>query len=207
MKQTVWIARHGNRQDIVDRQWRKTAKWQDDPGLSPDGIIQAGELAARLKNENISHIFSSPFLRTIETAREVARVLDLKIKIEAGLSEWLRSDWFSPKPVLIPLEEKMKRFPEIDPSYKSHVAPVYPENFEEVESRVEKTVNRIMQEYGGNILLVGHGASVDAAAHALVGKDVEIFSPLCCLIKVVQNDDGCVLELNGDVSHLSSPEK
>ena len=67
MKQTVWIARHGNRQDFVDRQWEKTAKWPHEPGLFPDGIIQAKELAGRLKDENISHIFSSPFIKIVLT--------------------------------------------------------------------------------------------------------------------------------------------
>jgi len=207
MKQAVWITRHGNRQDFVNPNWGKTARWQDDPGLSPDGIIQAKELAERIKKENIRHIFSSPFLRTVETASQVAKVLGLKIKIEAGLSEWMNTDWFKPEPVLMPLAEKAVLFPEIDLSYISRIVPVCPETHEEMEIRVAKAVHIITGEFSGDILLVGHGASVDASMYSLVGKKMEIQSSLCCLIKAVRNDGQWILELNGDTSHLSKMEK
>lgn len=86
--QTIWIARHGNRQDFVDRNWRLSASMPFDPGLSADGAVQAQKLAGRLASEKIRHIFASPSLRTLETANYTAEGLDLPIKIEAGLSEW-----------------------------------------------------------------------------------------------------------------------
>ena len=168
--------------------------------------MQAKELAARLAKENISHIFSSPFLRAIETAREVARVLNLKIKVEAGLSEWLKFEWFFPEPVLMPMENKIKLFPEIDPLYKSFVTPVYPETVEEMENRVKQAVDCIVHNFTGNMLFVGHGASVYASASALVGKEHKISTALCSLTKIVRNNNDWVLELNGDVSHLSNSE-
>lgn len=86
--QTIWIARHGNRQDFVDRNWRLSAPMPFDPELSADGAVQAQKLAGRLVGENIQHIFASPSLRTLETANYAAEALDLPIKVEAGLSEW-----------------------------------------------------------------------------------------------------------------------
>ena len=86
--QTVWIARHGNRLDFVKPEWFNTAKRRYDPPLSEDGFIQAKQLGKCLQKENISHIFASPFLRTIQTASEVAKILDLPIKLEAGIGEW-----------------------------------------------------------------------------------------------------------------------
>lgn len=62
---SIWICRHGNRIDFVDPSWKGS-----DPYLSPDGIIQAKETGKRLKDENIQHIFASPFFRTVETAFE-----------------------------------------------------------------------------------------------------------------------------------------
>ncbi len=108
---TVIITRHGNRQDFIFPDWQKSARWPDDPPLSADGIVQAEELAKRLKSEEIEHIFSSPFLRTIETASQAARVLDLDVKIEYGLREWLNIGWFEEKPRLMPILEKIKAFP------------------------------------------------------------------------------------------------
>lgn len=202
MKQAVWITRHGNRQDFVNPDWKKTARWRDDPGLSEDGIVQAKKLAERLREENISHIFSSPFLRAIETASQVAKVLGLKIKIEAGLSEWMNADWFKPAPVLMPVSEKTFIFPEIDVTYNSRVIPVFPETHEEMEARVAKAVRIITGEFSGDILLVGHGASVDASMYTLVGKKLEIENSLCCIVKAVRYNDGWNLEIDGDISHL-----
>lgn len=203
MKQTIWIARHGIRQDFVDSNWGKTAQWPDEPGLSPEGIIQAKDLAERLKQENIAHIFSSPFLRALETVKYTAQALNLKIKVEAGLSEWLKEAWFAPGPVLIPFEQKANLFPEIDTSYHSLVTPVFPETQAQMKERVGQTVRLITEKTSGDILLVGHGASVQASAQALVGEDKDINSALCCLMKIVREDQGWVLELNGDLSHLS----
>lgn len=206
MGQTIWIARHGVRQDYKNKLWAKTADFPDDPGLSPNGIIQAKELAERLKNESIKHIFCSNFLRTIETASQTANVLGLRLKIEAGIGEWYKREYFDPTgPVLIPIQEKIKRFPEIDISYSSGVYPVFPETFDEMESRVGKAVEHILQNFSEDMLLVGHGGSVDASVRFLVGEKVEIDSSLCCICKVVRNNGRWILELNNDTSHLSNP--
>ena len=98
MNQTIWIARHGNRLDFVNPEWFNTAERPYDPPLSPDGIVQAQELGQRLVGERIRHIFASPFLRTVQTADRVAQILDLPIKIESGLGEWLNPDWMKSDP-------------------------------------------------------------------------------------------------------------
>lgn len=42
-----------------------------------------------LQDEKIHHIYSSPFLRTVQTAHEVAEIIHVPVKIEYGLSEGL----------------------------------------------------------------------------------------------------------------------
>ena len=59
----------------------------------------------------------------------------------------------------------------------------------------------------GDILLVGHGHSVDGMAWGLMGKACEILSGLCSLIKVARQNGTTALELNGDSSHLTSGEQ
>ena len=49
----------------------------------------SSDIGSSLQAENISHIYCSPFLRTVQTANEVAKVLNLPIKVEHGLSEGL----------------------------------------------------------------------------------------------------------------------
>jgi len=206
MSQTIWIARHGVRQDYKNKLWSRTAEFPDDPGLSQAGIIQATELAERLKDENIDHIFCSDFLRTIETASYVAGVHGMNLKIEAGIGEWYKKEYFDPTgPVIIPMKEKIKRFPEIDTSYSSGVYPVFPETFDEMEIRVGKAVEHILRNFSGNMLLVGHGGSVDASVRYLIGEKIEVDSSLCCICKVVRNNGRWVLELKNDTSHLTNP--
>lgn len=206
MTQTVWIARHGNRLDFVNPDWFNTAERPYDPPLSEDGIVQARELGERLGGENIQHIFASPFLRTVQTAHQVAQILDLPIKIEAGLSEWLNPEWMRQEPERLSLEELHQRFLCIELGYRSRVIPHYPETNENVLERTAKTARQLTTEFGENLLLVGHGASVVGTTWGLVPGKPEVNASLCCLVKLVRYQQKWVMELNGDTSHLSQTE-
>jgi len=93
MDQTIWIARHGNRIDFVNP---SGSILLSDATIHPfRGWRGAVPLGQRLKREGIAHIFASPFLRTVQTANQIAEALDLPIKLESGLSEWLNSAWMT----------------------------------------------------------------------------------------------------------------
>lgn len=209
MSQTIWIARHGNRIDFVNPQWFDTAERRYDPHLSDDGILQAKQLAKRLQAESrIAHIFASPFLRTVQTANEVAVALDLSIKLDWGLCEWLNPEWMTAMPETLSRETLAKDYPRIDLSYSAGT-PVYPETWSACLERTEKTSQRLAADYqGSEILLVGHGASVIGTATGLVGTvdASEIKASLCCLVKIVRKNDKWILELKGDTSHLEETE-
>ena len=200
--QTVWLCRHGNRIDFVDPSWKG-----DDPHLSEDGIIQAKETGLRFQGEGIQHIFTSPFLRTIETAHHIAEALNLPIKIEHGASEWLNPEWFSERPAHIPLDDLLKRFPRVDGKHKSVVMPRYPEGAEEAFVRAGQASRILADTFSGDLLLIGHGHSVTGMAKGFMGAECQISCGLCALVKVVRQDGRITLELNGDVSHLSGGEK
>ena len=209
MPQTVWIARHGNRLDFVNPEWFNTAERRYDPPLSDDGLVQAQQLGQRLVGEGITHIFASPFLRTVQTAILVAEILDLTIKVESGLSEWLNPHWMTAMPETLSLVELAEIFPRIDLSYTSRVTANYPETREQVLKRAGKTAKLLATEFAENILLVGHGASVLGMTMGLLDVTVEpeINAALCCLVKLVGDGQEWVMELNGDVSHLNQVEK
>ncbi len=209
MNQTIWIARHANRLDFVNPDWFLTAERPYDPPLSSDGLVQAKQLAQRLKGESIAHIFASPFLRTVQTANEVASVLDLPIKLESGLSEWLNPHWMPAMPERLSLLTLHEQFPRIDLSYTSRVIAKYPETGEESLERSGETA-RQLAAFSEDILLVGHGASVLGATIGLVGgtpESTQVNAALCCLVKLVRDGEKWVMELNGDTSHLSQSEK
>lgn len=146
MSQTVWIARHGNRQDFVDSSWHRTAERPFDPGLSADGILQAKELGKRLQGKKIAHIFASPFLRTVETAHYVAEALDLSIKVESGLSEFLNPNWFFSTPECLTLDSLSQLFPRVDRSYTSRVIAEFPETEQTALRRAGKVARHLATE-------------------------------------------------------------
>ncbi|NDJ20363.1 histidine phosphatase family protein [Nostoc sp. B(2019)] len=210
MSQIVWIARHANRLDFVNPDWFLTAERRYDPPLSDDGVVQAQQLANRLKSEDIAHIFASPFLRTVQTANQVAEVLNLSIKLETGLSEWLNPAWMTEEPERLSTSALVELFPRIDIGYTSRIAAKYPETHEKVRERSGQTARCLANEFfPKNILLVAHGASVLGGAMGLVGEiaKTEVKASLCSLVKVVRQDSQWLLELKGDISHLSLVEK
>ncbi len=210
MSQIVWIARHANRLDFVNPDWFLTAERRYDPPLSDDGFVQAKQLARRLKAEKISHIFASPFLRTVQTANAVAEALDLSIKLETGLSEWLNPAWMTEEPERHSILELVELFPRIDMSYTPRIAAKYPETRQKVRERSGQTARCLATEcFPENILLVGHGASVLGGAMGLVGAiaETEVKASLCSLVKVMRQDPTWLLELKGDTSHLSQVEE
>ena len=210
--QAVCIARHGDRLDFADPGWARSAPRPYDPPLSPRGVAQARELGERLLAEGIAHVFCSPFLRSVETAHEVAAILGLPVRVESGLSEWLNAEWF-PAPDLTSVQVLQRQFPRIDPGYRSRVAARYPESAQRSLKRAAETAARLAAQFHGNMLLVGHGASVLGATAGLLGLSVDETKPLlrpihyCCLIKLVRGAGGrWSLELNGDTGHLSQTD-
>lgn len=203
MADTVWIARHGNRQDFVNPDWMKTARRPYDPGLSDDGVVQAHRLAERLGEERIGAVFASPFLRTIETANAVANVLDVPMYIEPGISEWFNPEWFPAAPETAPAEELVARFPRIDLSYTSQFRPHYPETESEAMLRSAEAAHAIAAEFDEPFALIGHGVSVAGVAKGLDEDAVIRECGMCCLFKLTRrSEETWKMELCADVSHL-----
>jgi broad specificity phosphatase PhoE len=199
---TIWIARHGERIDFADKSWKTNAERPHDPYLSEKGGLQAQRLAQRLAGEGITHIFASPFLRTLQTACPVAESLNLPINAEPGLAEWLNPQWFSIAPTYPQAQAHPQLFARVDQTYTAAVTPTYPETWAEFEARTSKTIDLLIDRYAGNILLVGHGATMTAVAQTLVSGKPRVSTPLCGLTLVTHQQDKWTLALNGDIAHL-----
>ncbi len=196
MGQTIWIARHGNRLDFVNPEWIKTAKRFYDSPLSEDGIVQAQILGQYLKGKGIAHIFASPFRRTLETAHYIAELLDLSVKVESGLSEFLFPLWMPSIAQQFSISELAMNFPRIDLSYTSRVTAKYPEiTWQQLTERASKTVKSLAVEFPETMLMVGHEASIVGAIQGLVGSKAKVnASILCCLFQLVKSDSQWCIE-------------
>ena len=205
---TVWLVRHGDRLDFADPGWLATATRPHDPPLSPRGRWEAEQIGRRLGRERISHVFSSPFLRTLQTADAIAQALHLGINVEAGLGEWLNREWFPEPPEILPVDESRSQFPRIDGKYRSRGIAVYGETGQQALERSGETALQLISDFPEDFVIVGHGASVLGATVKLLGmspsKLREVLSdmPYACLVKLVARGERWRLELPCDTSHL-----
>ncbi|CAD5209923.1 unnamed protein product [Bursaphelenchus okinawaensis] len=186
---SIWIVRHGERVDNVDPNWKKNAPrgaW-DDPTLSDRGHKQAQEVGVQLakQSERIDHVFVSPFIRTVQTANGILDAIEKAspdaykngghpvMWLEPGFSESLHV--CQPVPGYLTPEELKQQFPRIDLSYK----PFHTKHYVETTStccqkRISQTLERVLNNYGGNILVVSHGSPIGACHVALSGKYIYV---------------------------------
>lgn len=168
----LYFVRHGMRVDFENPAWRETAANPHDTPLSPTGLRQARDIAEALRFRGIDHIFSSPFLRALETAHPLAAELGLPLRIETGLSEWLNPEWFNSPPRWMSVADAATRFPQVDTGYVTAVHPDFPEpsETEHVYERVGRTLNVILDRYPeGNVVFFAHGASLAQGIAGLIG--------------------------------------
>jgi broad specificity phosphatase PhoE len=179
--QTLWLVRHAHRLDFVRPEWFDTAIYPYDPPLSELGNSQAIALTKQLSYIKIDRIFTSPFLRTIQTAAPLAQMLQLPIQLEWGLCEWLCADWTRSFPTTTPLVQLKEDYHSIDLNYDSLVIPPYPETLEELSLRMTMlSLELIQANLEHNILIIAHKGSTLGMVAALTGDATWLTYDLQC---------------------------
>lgn len=204
--QTVWIARHANRQDFADPEWAATADRPHDPGLSPDGKTQATQLARRVATLDVDRIVSSPFLRAVQTAHPAAQLIDVPVFLEPGLGEWQNEDWFETAPTTLDPSSLASRFDRVSRNHEPCREPTFPESKHRSLARLGATGQCLADRYSDDtLLLVGHGITVQGVLHGLIGQDVpDPGCPLASLTRVVRRDGEWGIRTRNDTGHLEN---
>ncbi|VDP31279.1 unnamed protein product [Heligmosomoides polygyrus] len=196
------------REDNINRSWRNEPGAN---GLAPDnsllserGRTQARECATRFRKANISHVFASPYDRTIETASIIVAGKNLLVKPEPGLCEAL---YLCQKPPGFWESDKLKeKFPLVDtdylPVYSKYTLPKEGFGDDACIPRVRSTLQRITEKYDGDLLLVSHGAPI-GAIHEIWNNDFSYVGQ-ATVSKFVEIEKGKFrMEFSSDASHLS----
>merc|ERR1712218_350211 len=99
----VLLVRHGERLDYVDPSWlpanREAQPWN--PSLSEDGHSQAKALVTAIGawctqlGLDLGAVYSSPLLRTQQTAQPAAAHFGLEVIPDPGLMEWLAKEFYT----------------------------------------------------------------------------------------------------------------
>lgn len=130
--------------------------------LTELGLNNAIKLTQILKENNINMIFSSPFIRTLQTVYPYLKETKQTVNLEYGLSEIHHPDIIPPNSVGLTLPEYLTKHYHYNPEYLSLIKPngiKYPENTKDCENRMRIVIKNIIEKYYKtdlNILLVTH---------------------------------------------------
>lgn len=182
-----------------------------DPPLSDRGRQQARLVGERLSTEHVDIVYSSPLLRALDTAAEIARHHRLELVVMHDLRE---VEIFRDVPpdktaveflgigLLQGLRERMLRekrwdvYPYSEPSF-------------DFRKRVVNALEAILAEHEGKSIVVGcHGGVINAYVAHVIGVDYDMFfRPAHTAVNVVYAGHGVrALQSLNDVHHLQTPE-
>jgi broad specificity phosphatase PhoE len=199
----IFLARHGNRQDLVDPTWGASAEEPLDPPLAADGVEQARRLGQRLAGEGIVAIVASPYLRAVQTAHHVNETLGVPMYIEPGFAEWISPAAFERAPRLRSLEALRAEYPDLLEGYVASGALRHPESAEQLRQRTRQALDALLRAFDGNALAVGHAASV--AATVLSDDSVtSVECPLCALYCLEHDGARWRLTIDAEVAHVGA---
>ena len=159
----IIFVRHG--QTVYNRESKYQG--QMDAQLSELGLKQAELVAARLKHENISAVYSSDLSRARETAEQIAAYHNMKVNVETGLRECSFGAWEG-----LTVSSVMEKYPVLYSDYQSDSVRFRApggERLEELQERTVQTVEGIVSEHHkSTVLIVTHNGPIKAfLCHAL----------------------------------------
>jgi broad specificity phosphatase PhoE len=201
---TLYITRHG------ETEWNREKRMQGwlDSNLTENGVKNAVCLGERLKETELTAIFSSPSGRTKATTRLIRGERDIPVIYDENLREIKLGQWEGKTHSSI----KEMYHTEFESYWnKPHqFATVGGERFEETRARAIQVLDRIKREYkSGNILIVTHSVVIKCLYSFFKNSSIEtLWDPPyihgTSLTIVEMSEDGYKLVLEGDTTHLES---
>lgn len=182
--------------------------------LTEEGILQAKALAKRLKDIKIDFIYSSSHKRTVQTAEEISKVLNIPIEKWNEIMEVKTPSVSWGKPLHD--KEAIKIEQDIAKNYhKGNWKHSDEETFEEINERATKVLEHLVRSHRDqNILLVSHTSFIKMLLlSAILGTDLSpqiywAFREHSKIsnsgVTILEHNDkrGWVLVTINDISHL-----
>lgn len=197
----LYIIRHGQ------TEWNLAGRlqgWQNS-NLTEEGIKNAERLSDRLKDIHFDYIYSSPQKRAIDTARIIKGKRNIDIITLEGLREIGFGVWEGMK-----IKDINLKYSEQFDTYlnRPHLYnPINGETFEELFSRVQDSLDRIISQGGDNILIVAHGVTIKAMTSMIKRIPLDEFSTipvhLGTALNICEIKEGIMkFIVEGDISHI-----
>jgi phosphoserine phosphatase len=195
------IARHGQTKHNLDRRYQGST----DAPLNETGRVQAAQLAERLAGEKVDVIYSSPLMRSTQTAELIAKANDLEIKKDSRLREISFGEWEG-----MSYDEIRAQSPDLlekwihDPA---HIPPPNGETLIQLATRVKEAVDEIKLRHAEqSVVIVTHGGVIRTMLCLSLGLDlnrhIQFESATGSLSELSFYDEGVSLKLFNGISHL-----
>ncbi|MBR2344814.1 MAG: histidine phosphatase family protein [Lentisphaeria bacterium] len=209
---TLYITRHGQVGDPACK------APNGERALTPLGTDQARQLGEYLKQKKFSGtIYVSPLYRTLQTAMVIAGITGSPVLVDPGLQEY--------SPVLaernsgkygicndgMDFSEISKYFPVVSASRRfAFPWRVMNEPAKMRHERCAKTLDAILDETAGDVLLVGHSATVKSLIYTLserLGENITAIPWNCCLLTVTLDGKGQISGYTVETGKFQKPEQ
>lgn len=198
----LYFMRHG------ETVWNTERRYQGmtDIELSAEGFRQAQLAAERFKSIHIDKIYSSPLKRAMATAKPIAENKGLEIIKEDAFREIYFGEW-----------EGMT-VPDLTAKYGDNYINFIREphnygfpgeqNIDKVIERIKPSIDRIIENEDGNVLIISHGGIIRLMIMYIMGLDNSWFTKMWInntgiSIIELKKDRRLMLTVN-DSAHLTS---
>jgi len=186
----IYLVRHGKIGSDIKG---KSYIGQSDIPLNDEGREQAEKLGRRLNDINITNIFSSDLIRSVETAEIIAAHHHLSPVIIPSIKEISMGEWEG-----MTFAEIMKRWPD---EYKKRGDDILNyrtpggESFADLRERVIPAFQKIAESASGDIVITGHaGVNRILLCHILGLPYEKMFN--------IPQDYGCINRIFAGISNF-----
>lgn len=175
--------------------------------LSNEGKLQAEIVAKEIEKSSssflgkkVAAVYASPMERTQETAKPIAKVLNLRVRTLQGLNECDFGDWTGRR-----LRElsKLKSWSTVQKQPSSFRFP-NGESFTEMQNRMLKTVDKLVERHSGEtVICVSHADPIKAILSSAIGTPLDLFQrivvgPCSTSVVLYTKERPLVLTLNSN---------
>lgn len=198
----LYMVRHGQTADSRENRFSGSS----DPPLTTVGEAMAQAFAQAYASVTWEAIYTSPMLRTRQTADALCKLTGVHANLEDGLKEIDYGEWEGLRQA-----DVKQRWPEAFEYWADDVASRGTPGGEtafQVAARAMRVVEAIRTRHQtGNVLIVSHKATLRVITCALLGLDVRLFreriaQPVSAVTMFVLTGTTALLTLLGDRTHL-----
>jgi broad specificity phosphatase PhoE len=127
--------------------------------LTEEGIDNSSNLIDIISSLNVNILYSSPFIRTLQTIFPYSKKKNIKINIDYGISELQHPDLIPPNSYKVYLPKYIANQFNYNDNYTSSMQPIdyqYPECSIELTKRIKKFLKKIItnNQNHSNIILI-----------------------------------------------------